>query len=402
MPLLILALSPVVAAGAQPIGNWSQWLGNGRDGISRQDTWSPKWPESGLPVLWKQQIGIGFSSVSIVNGQLYTMGHIDGTEYVWCFSAGNGKKVWSHAYESPLVDNLYEGGPGSTPTVDKDRLYTLGKGGQMHCLKRHTGEVIWVKQLQEEFGVDLPEWGFNTSIFVHGNMLLVQGGRVGAFDKTTGRKIWQTERHKPGYGSATVFSHQGKELVATLDCDGLRIVQASDGVQIDFVEWPSPYRTNATTPIVRGDLIYISSGYNKGCGLFQLKDGKLNKIYANKEMRNHFNNSILLGDYLYGFDGDTHLGRAVSLTCTELATGKVMWKQRGYGCGSLIAANNHLVVLSETGNLALVAASPKGFEEVARSELLTGRCWSIPVIVSNRVYARNAAGDLVCAQLPEK
>ncbi|MCA9179135.1 MAG: PQQ-binding-like beta-propeller repeat protein [Planctomycetales bacterium] len=397
-----IVLAQAVPTAEAAARSWSQWLGNGRDGITRESGWSENWPADGLEKRWQAAIGTGFSSMSLSGDRLYTMGNVDGREHVWCLDAQTGKVVWKHDYECELVDNLYEGGPGATPTIDGDRLYTLGKEGQLLCMQRHNGELLWRVDLQEAFDVELPEWGFNASPVIHGEQLFIQGGRVAALNKRDGKVIWKTPPHQAGYGSVTPFRWQGEPLIASLDCEGLRVVRAADGKEVDMVQWPSPFRTNSTTPIVREDKIFISSGYNKGCGLFQLKDGKLEELYANREMRNHFNNSILLGDELYGFDGNSNLGRVVRLTCLDFATGESRWQQSGFGCGSLIVANNRLLVLSEGGELVLAEASPRGYREIARSRVLTGRCWTIPILVQRNVYARNADGDLVCVQLPAK
>lgn len=401
MRITVVVLS-VVTSTFCTAADWPMWMGPKLDGISQEADWSVDWPEGGLPKVWTAEIGVGFSSVSIVGSLLYTMGHTNGQETVWCLNADTGDVAWNHTYDAELNPNLYEGGPGSTPTVDGEYVFTLSVDGRLICFERTTGSIVWEKQLQEELGVGLHEWGFNSSPLILGEQLIVQGGRVVSFDKHTGRKQWQTKKHRAGYGSVRAFPRNGETLLASLDCDGLRITGATDGRPVAFTEWKSPFRTNSTTPIVVDDTIYISSGYNVGCGLFSLQDGELESIYTSRRMRNHFNNSILLNGYLYGMDGNSNLGRVVTLTCMEFATGKVMWKQRGPGCGSLMIAGNRLVILSEDGQIVIAKAQPDGYEELARSPFLEGRCWTVPVLLDSRVYGRNAAGNLVCAALPEE
>ena len=221
-----------------------------------------------------------------------------------------------------------------------------------------------------------------------------------SYDKLSGKKNWQTSAHEAGYGSAAIISLDSGSFVVTLDSEGLRIVKLETGEEVTFQPWPSPFRTNSTTPIVSGNQIYISSAYNIGCGLFDFDGQTLKKVYANREMRNHFNNSILWDGYLYGFDGNSNLGRVVQVTCQKFETGAVAWKQSGLGCGSLMIADGKLLMLSESGILVLAKASPAGYEELARSPFLSGRCWTVPVLLDNRVYGRNAAGKLACADLP--
>ena len=381
--------------------SWPNWMGANHDGISGEAGWSTEWPEDGLEVLWRRQIGIGFSSVSIAGGRLFTMGHRDGDETVYCLDLSTGDVIWSHTYPSELVDNLYEGGPGSTPTIDGGLVYTVGKEGQLFCLRVADGKVIWQGDLQADLGVSLPEWGFNGSPFILGDQLILEAGRVVSFDKRTGERNWQTEKHTAGYGSAISFEYEKERLIATLDSDALRLVKAADGVEVDAFPWKSPFRTNSTTPIIHEGTIYISTGYQVGCGLFRIEDRKLELVYENREMRNHFNNSILFEGHLYGFDGNSNFGRVVNLTCMKHSTGEVLWTESGLGCGSLMIAGGRLVILSDDGRIVIAKASHEGYEEICSDKILSGRCWTVPVLLDGCVYARNAAGDLVAVQLPE-
>jgi outer membrane protein assembly factor BamB len=152
-------------------------------------------------------------------------------------------------------------------------------------------------------------------------------------------------------------------------------------------------------------MVYISSGYNVGCGLFQLTadgsaDPQLQQVYTSKRMRNHFNNSILYEGYLYGMDGNSNLGRVVTLTCMNFRTGEVSWKKRGLGCGSLMIADGKLIILSEEGQLVVANASPDGYQELARTNFLSGRCWTVPLLLNGHVIGRNADGHVVRAELP--
>jgi outer membrane protein assembly factor BamB len=381
--------------------NWPNWMGARHDGISTETGWSTAWPAAGLPVTWTKELGTGFSSFSVVDGLAYSMGHSDGKETVWCLDAQTGDEVWSHTYPALLNPNLYEGGPGSTPTVHGDMVFTLSVDGRLIGFTRKDGEIVWEVDLQKELEVGMHEWGFNASPYILGDQLLLECGRVVSFDWKTGRKLWQSDRHRAGYGSVRPFEFKGATLLASLDCEGLRISRAANGSEVAFSEWPSPFGTNSTTPTIVGDRIFVSTGYNVGSVMFRLTDAGLQQQYAHRNMRNHFNNSILYKGHLYGFDGNSNLGRVVRLTCMDFETGEVKWKQAGLGCGSLIVANGHLLILSDRGDLVLAKASPEEFSEVNRSRLLEGRCWTAPVLVNGHVYGRNADGKAVCAELPK-
>ena len=380
---------------------WPNWMGVKHDGVSTETGWSTEWPETGLPVKWTKELGTGFSSFSVVDGLAYSMGHTDGQETVWCLDADTGDEVWSHRYPAELNPNLYEGGPGSTPTVHDDMVFTLSVDGRLIGFTRKEGTVVWEVDLQKELEVGMHEWGFNASPYILGNQLLLECGRVVSFDWKTGRKLWQTDRHRAGYGSVRPFEHHGETLLASLDCEGLRISRAKDGSEVAFSAWPSPFGTNSTTPIVVKDRIFISTGYNVGSVMFRLTTDGLVQQYAHQNMRNHFNNSILFEGHLYGFDGNSNLGRVVRLTCMDFETGEIKWQHAGLGCGSLIVANGHLLILSDRGELILAKASPQEFSELARSRFLTGRCWTTPTLLSGCIYGRNADGKAVCVELPK-
>lgn len=393
-----------IAASSRGIRSlsWPNWMGPQHDGISTETGWSSAWPEEGLSVKWTAELGTGFSSFSIVDGLAYSMGHSNDQETVWCLDAESGQKIWSHSYPAVLNPNLYEGGPGSTPTVHGDMVFTLSIDGRLIGFSRITGKVAWEVDLQKELEVGMHEWGFNSSPYILGNQLLLECGRVVSFDWKSGRKLWQSPQHRAGYGSVRPFEHKGKVLLASLDCEGLRISQSNDGSEVAFSPWPSPFGTNSTTPIIVKDRIFVSSGYNVGSVMFRLTNDGLDQQYAHRNMRNHFNNSILYKGNLYGFDGNSNLGRVVRLTCMNFETGEANWKEAGLGCGSLIIVDGHLLILSDRGDLVLADASPDGFNEIARSKFLEGRCWTAPVLLNGRIYGRNADGRAVCCELPKQ
>lgn len=381
--------------------DWPNWMGPNHDGISTETGWSKRWPTSRLPVMWTKELGTGFSSFSVVDGLAYSMGHRNGRETVWCLNVETGHEVWAHSYPAILNPNLYEGGPGSTPTVHSGMVFSLSIDGRLIGYKQKTGEVVWEVDLQQDLDVGMHEWGFNASPYILGDQLLLECGRVVSYDWKTGKKLWQSSKHRAGYGSVRPFDFRGETLLASLDCDGLRISRANDGSEVAFSRWPSPFGTNSTTPIVVDDRIFVSTGYNVGSVLFRLSENGLEQQYAHRQMRNHFNNSILYEDHLYGFDGNSNLGRVVRLTCMNFRTGEVKWKEAGLGCGSLIVADGHLLILSDRGDLILAKASPEKFEEVSRSQFLEGRCWTAPVLLNRRIYGRNADGKAVCCELPK-
>jgi len=391
---VLLPLSIIAGCLSSTAADWPHWLGPNADGKSTEIL--PERIDLGQ-VAWKAELGIGFSTVSVAGGRVYSMGHAGGMETVWCLSEEDGSVLWKDTYPAELMPHLHEGGPGATPTVDGDRVYTISKDGQFHAYEAATGKRLWSHSMRELSGMHrAPEWGFTGSALIRGDLVLVEAGATFAFDKLSGEKRWQSETYRPAYGTAQIFESGGAEFLATLKTDGLVILDPADGSTLGFSMWRTSFQTNSTTPLRVGDgRLFISTGYDKGCALFRFADGDLTKIYENKNMCNHMGNSVLIGGFLYGFDGTAHRGRPVEFTCLDLESGEKRWHFSELKYGSVIAAGTDLIVLTETGEMLIGQASPEGFSARARHRVIDGRCWTAPVIANGRIYARNAAGRLV-------
>ena len=377
--------------------DWPNWRGPRHDGISREAL--PKADFS--KIAWRAKIGVGFSSMAVADGRVFALGctgqRRGNLETFACLDAATGKKIWSDTYPAALVDYLHEGGPCASPTVDGKRVFGLSKSGRLACYNVADGEKHWTVELMAKAELPKPpEWGFAASPLVLGNMVIVEATFTCALDKTTGKEIWRSKKYKPAYGTPVAFQFKDRLYIATLKTDGLVILDAQTGKTVAFQDWRTSFRTNSTTPIIIGNKIFISTGYQRGCALFEFTGNGLKQIYTNKHLSNHMNNSVVLGDFIYGFDGNTHGRTPKQNVCMRLADGAVQWRNQGYLCGSLMAVQNQLLILGEKGKLALGPASPKGFTPTTEAQILQGRCWTVPVFSNGRIYARNAAGTLVC------
>ena len=382
--------------------DWPYWLGPSRDGVSTENQW-----KNNLENLrWKSKVGIGFSSMVVADGRLFTIGHDgskrNGQETVFCLDARSGKTIWSDQYPAPLIDYLHEGGPCSTPTVDGSTVYTISKHGLVHAYQARDGKELWKMDMLSLSGMNkTPEWGFAASPYVWGDFLLIEAGATFALDKTTGKVVWESQKYRPAYGTPIVFSPDGKNLLAVLKTDGLVILDLQNGKTLDFVPWETSYRTNASTPIVRGNKLFLSTGYQRGCALFEWKKGRLEKIYENKNLSTHMNHAILVDDYLYGFDGNVHMAGPKDLVCLEFSTGKVMWRisDRGLKVGSLIVAGTRMLLLGQSGEMVIAQINSEKFQEITRDQVIGGKCWTMPILSNGLLYLRNARGDLFCLDL---
>jgi outer membrane protein assembly factor BamB len=399
---VVLTLLLVVGSVAQA-ADWPNWRGPDHNGISSETGWTTDWPEDGPAILWKASIGIGFASMAVSDGRLYAMGNANETDIVYCFAAETGEELWQKSYPSPLYPNLHEGGPAATPTVDGDAVYTFSKDGDIIRFDAASGEIAWHRNLNKELGLEHPRWHFAGSPRVVGDTIVLNAGTRGiALNKADGSVKWQNGTDAAAYGTAVLYAMGDRQCLAMF------VAKAAVGLAADTgdVLWEIPWETqgdiHGTDPIVSDGKVFISSAYNVGCGLFDISSGTPEEIYRNTDMRNQFNSSVLYEGHLYGFDGQIGMRGNIGngqLTCMEFATGEVKWTQGGMGTGSLILADGKLIVLGETGQLVIADASPEKFNELASAGILEGRCWTAPVLANGLVYARTAAGDLVCVDV---
>ncbi|HET9710636.1 MAG TPA: PQQ-binding-like beta-propeller repeat protein [Pyrinomonadaceae bacterium] len=378
-----------MAQVAPTAANWPQWRGPNRDGISKETGLLKQWPEGGPPLAWKATgAGGGYSSLSVANGKLYTMGLRGDREFVVAFDVATGKEAWATA-NGPAFHNDQGDGPRGTPTVDGDRVYALGGNGDLSSLDARTGKLIWSKNILKEFGGSNIVWGISESPLVVGNKLLVNAGGRGAsivaLNKTDGSLIWKSQNDEAGYSSAIPLEINGGTQVVFFTAERAVGLDIKDGRLLWDYSKPSNNTANAATPIARGNRVFISSDYGTGGGVVEIKsDNKAQEIYFTKDMRNHHSSSVLVGDYLYGFSGSI-------LTAMKFDTGELAWRDRSVGKGSLVYADGNLYCLSETGVVGLVEATPAGYKEKGRFRIQqeSRPTWSHPVIAGGRLYLRD-------------
>ncbi|MFP4355100.1 MAG: PQQ-binding-like beta-propeller repeat protein [Phycisphaerae bacterium] len=399
LTLLILAGCMAVAQDVQ--ADWPQFLGPNRTG-QLPDAQLSVPADAKLPEVWTKQIGIGYSSFAVLDGKLYTMGNEGNADVVYCLKADTGEQVWTYKYPTPMNSGGYYG-PRSTPAVDETGVYTLSHGGLLHCLDPADGSVKWKKDLSA-MGMKPPRWGFSGSALLADEVILLDMGPVIALKKADGEVAWKSRPKPPSYSSPIEMTVGGKNLLATFDGSGLTIVEPGSGREMYSFTWKTPYGVHSCTPIAVGDdKVFISSGYRRGGALLDLSGSGAKEIWTSRDLGAQCNNPVLIDGYLYGFDGN--VGGRGTLLCMRVSDGKVMWEKKDLGVGSLIAAGKTLLVLGEHGKLVVAKADPSGFEPIASREILGGDyCWTPPVLVGNKLYARNyikarKISELVCIDL---
>ena len=387
----------VFMTGVATAEDWPHWRGPARNGLSAETGWLDAWPAEGPKILWKAEVGIGFSSFAVARGRVYTIGHANDTDTVFCIDAEKGHVLWYHPYKSNLGDKFYEGGPSATPTVDGDRVYSLGKWGDLFCFDAANGKLVWSKNAAKETEAPVPAWGFGGSPLILGDLLLLNLGEAGcAFEKATGKLVWKSAATECGY--TTPLPLPGDEgLVLFSSGKAFIAADAKTGKEAWRTRWLTQYGVNAADPIAADGSVLISSGYGKGAALLRVGRSEPEVAWQNRSLRAQMNPAVLLGGQVYGVDGDA--GQKTALKCLDFATGAEKWSQPLAGSGAVAAADGKLIVLSGEGELMIGAASPDAFKPTARAKVLGGKCWTVPVLANGRILCRNAEGTVVCVDV---
>jgi outer membrane protein assembly factor BamB len=398
--LLVFILTPLSTGTPVPNGEWPQWRGPQRSGISTDTGLLKQWPSSGPKQVWSiSSLGEGFGSLAVKADRIYVQGTMGSASAVFCLNRLDGKTIWT-ASLGPKVNDGRGNGPRSTPTVDEDRVYVLTENGDLACLRARGGERVWSKNILREFGGENPGWKISESPLVDGNHVIVSpGGRgagIVALDKMTGKTIWTTKdlSDQAGYSSSIVADIGGVRTIMNFTSRSAVGVRANDGKLMWRHDSPANGTANCTTPVFADNKVFFTSDYGTGGALIGLSaqngEVKARELYFTQDMKNHHGGIVLVNGYLYGFSSSI-------LTCLEFATGKRMWQNRSVGKGSLAYADGMLYLLSEDNTVGLAEASPNGYVEKGRFRIADqGKpSWAHPVVAGGHFFIRNQ-GTLTC------
>ena len=378
--------------------NWPGWRGQDRTDVSNESGLLTEWPTEGPKQIWlSKKCGVGYAGFAVVGENVYTMGAYAKDERLICLDANTGEIRWRTVMTETVLENGWGDGPRGTPTVDGDHVYAMAGEGTLVCVKADDGELVW-KVNMKDFGGTIPNWGYSESILVDGDKVLcTPGGDEGALialNKSTGKLIWQSKEFtdRADYASLIVVEHEGVRQYIQLTQKTLVGVNAEDGKVLWTYPWPG--RTAVVpTPIFRNGNVYISSGYGVGCGLVKLTNDSAEQVYENKVMKNHHGGVILVGDYLYGYsDG-------LGWVCQDFESGEEVWSEKkALGKGAVACAKGLLYCVDEkSGEVALIEASPKGWNEKGRFKLTPqsefrsprGKIWTHPTIANGKLFLRD-------------
>jgi outer membrane protein assembly factor BamB len=432
--VMLIAAILMITTGSSLGADWPQWRCQNRDGKSADTGLLKEWPKDGPALAWKiTGLGGGYSAAPIAAGRIFGMGNRGDDEVVWVLSEKDGKELWVTRLGPAFSQRASQGreGPACTPTVDGERLYVEGLGGDVACLQVTDGKIIWQHSLTDDFGGRIPTWSYRESPLVDGDkVIFTPGGQdaiLVALNKLTGETIWKSKMPNaaasaaasrpagaPGgrrggfggsrgpraaYASAIAIDFEGQRQYVQLISNTLVGFAASDGKFLWRYDKPANRMgINCSTPVYQDGMVFASSAYGAGGGLVKLnKDAnggvKAEEAYSTTQMQNHHGGMILLDGYLYGASGGNEGG---ALVCLDFKTGKVMWDQRESAGrrakGSVALADGRLYYRMENGTMVLIEPSPKEYIEHGRfdqPDRSRQPAWPHPVIANGKLYLRD-------------
>ena len=435
LQLLLAATGLCVSAPADD-GSWPHFLGPNFDATTVTVPLLEAFPEDGLPILWERERGASYACPVIADDHLVYFHRQDGKETIECLDPETGKEKWAHAYAVDYQDRYgFAEGPRSSAVIDGDRVFTAGVTAQLHCLDLKTGEVVWKRDLMEDFSVPQYFFGYGPTPFVWKDRLIVNvGGKkdgkgvcVAAFDKKTGKTLWTYEDEwGASYASPVVTTLHGKPVALVMaggesrpSHGGLLVLDADDGEMLARYPWRSKKYESviASTPLpLSGNRVFISECYELGSTALEFdEDFAITQLWSQPEFGLHWMMPIRLGDHLYGFAGrnppDTQFKSIDAGTGIIAWRDDMMWQvpappnprrpnaparmmNEGLFRGSLLKAGERIFALGEDGILAEMKLTPKGPEVLQKTRLFTAReAWTLPALYKGRFYVVQNAND---------
>jgi outer membrane protein assembly factor BamB len=385
-------------------GDWPQWRGPNRDGMSQETGLLKQWPADGPKLIWQiKDIGSGFSTPAIVGDRIYLLSN-NGTndEACLCLKLSDGDHVWSThlgRVGNPQQQPSYPAAR-STPTVDGDSVYALGSDGDLACLEAATGKVRWKKSLRKDFGGQPGQWAYAESPLVDGDAVLCTPGgpsaTVVALNKKSGEPIWKSsipEAGQAAYASITIANIDGVKQYVQFLQNGVYGINAKDGKALwHYDRTAKGSMANIPTPVVHDSLVYSGAGQSGG-GLAKVADsaGKFSaeNVYFSNKLPTAIGGAVLVGDYLYGTN-------ASLLMCLDFKTGNEKWHNRSIAAASVLYADGNLYLHGENGDVAFVQATPDGYHEKGRftppgqPDRGQAKAWAYPVVANGKLFIRDA------------
>ena len=389
--------------------DWPQYLGPNRDGVYPGEALTRAWPSDGPKVLWrKRNIGAGMGGIVLAKGRAILFHEVKRYDTIECLDAKTGKTLWENNYASSFVAGYGSAaGPRATPTIVGDRVYTMGGQGIVVCTNFATGKTVWKVDTQKSYRASDGFFGMACSPLVEGNAVLLNiGGEAGAgiiaLDKNSGKLLWKTLDDEASYSSPVMAKLRGKRRAVFFARTGLAVVDPTSG-KIDFQNrWRARTQAsvNAAAPLIVGELIFVTSSYNTGALVMNAAADGYKTAWSNDtSLSSQYASVMHRGGFIYGTHGRADVPPVPALRCVELATGKVRWSVDDFGDCLMLRCGDRLLALMESGELVLGQATPAGWREICRAQVVGSGARSQPALADGRLYVRDR-NQLVCLDAP--
>jgi outer membrane protein assembly factor BamB len=385
----LLLAAPLLAA------DWPQYLGPARNGVYSGPALNEKWPASGPRVVWKKTVGAGLSGPVVVDGRTILFHRVGDREVVEALNAATGATIWQYGYPTSYRDDFgFDEGPRAVPVVSGGIVYTFGAEGQLHAVDLATGKRVWSDDTMRRF--DVPKNFFGTGgspLIEDGRVIANIGGKdagIVAFDAKTGAVLWKATSDAASYSSGIATTVGASRTAIFLTRNGIVMLDPATGRVKAQQTWRAraAASVNVATPLIAGDLMFVSAEYGPGAGVFKLGDGTLTKVWASDDsLSTHYATAVLKDGVLYGYHGRQEFGP--SLRAVDLQTGKVRWNVDQFRAGSITLAGDRLVIIRESGELVVAAATPDAYRPIAKAQLLPGVVRAFPALSDGFLFVRN-------------
>jgi outer membrane protein assembly factor BamB len=401
--------------------DWPSFLGPTHNAVSTETRLTRALPPR---LVWELPKGESYSSPAIAGGRLVMLHRVGNEEVVECVHPETAARHWQMRYRTAYEDRYgYNNGPRSSPVIDRQRVFTVGAEGTLHCLDLSSGRIVWKRDLRVDYRVTQDFFGTGSTPLVEGDKLIVivggPGATVVAFDTASGKEVWRVGKEwGPGYASPTPAIVHGQRRVFVFaggdsqpPSGGLMSIDPASG-KVDFA-FPWRSRTyesvNASCPVVFDNKVFISASYRMGSALIEVQRDFTHKVlWTQRDVGLHFDTAVYRDGYLYAFDGRNEPD--ASLVCIDARTGEVRWREAPEWSevvqgrtesmssyrGSLLFVDGQFLCLGEMGHLQWLDLTPKGYREIARAWLFAAReSWALPVLSRGLLYVCQNARDVI-------
>jgi outer membrane protein assembly factor BamB len=384
---------------------WSQYRGPEGNGASDEEIAPMDWTANPPKELWRISIGPGWGSFAYNNQKLFTQEQRGEKEYVTCYSAADGRAIWTHADETRFNEVVSGAGPRSTPSVANGYVFALGGTGLLTCLNELDGTVVWQKNLVTDFGAPIPMWGFSGSPLILDDKLIIFAGGPGkngllALACATGNTLWGFPSTDMNYTTARPMTVCGQAFLVFCDSKGAHAIDPKDGSAI-WTFKPELWKGPAMVDPQQIGPESLIVGLGDGVGTARLEVSKTDErwtvmeAWSSTKLRPSFNDSVVFDSSVYGFN------QAI-FSCIDATTGERKWQGGRYGFGQaiLLKKAGQILVAAENGDLVLLQATSQKLMELSRLPMLNDKTWNHPIIANKRLFLRNGK-TAVCLQLVE-